>query len=62
METKENPSCLVKEMNIRRLEVEKFCMAMQQLFEPLELGKKTQIVVDYDPSQPVVWFRFFEGK
>ncbi len=55
-------SCLVKEMNIRRLEVEKFCTAMQQLLEPLELGKKTQIVVDYDPGQPVVRFRFYEEK
>ncbi len=62
MEVKEAQSCLVKEMNIRRPEVEKFCMAMQQLFEPLELGKKTKIVVDYDPSQPVVRFRFFEEK
>ena len=52
----------MKEMNIRRLEVEKFCTAMQQLLEPLELGKKTQIVVDYDPGQPVVRFRFFEEK
>ena len=62
METKEIQSCLVKEMSIRRLEVEKFCTAMQQLFEPLDLEKKTQIVVDYDPSQPDVRFRFFEEK
>lgn len=53
---------VVKELSIRRLEVEKFCMAMKQIFEPLELGKKTQIVVNYDPSQPVVQFSFLEEK
>ncbi len=31
---------VVKELSIRRLEVEKFCMAMKQIFEPLELGKR----------------------
>ena len=39
METKEIQSCLLKEMSIRRLEVDKFCTGMQQLFNPLDLEK-----------------------
>ncbi len=51
--------CLVKEMSIQRLEVEKFCVAMKQLVTPLELGKKTRIIAEYDPNLPIVKINFY---
>lgn len=55
----EEKLCLVKEMSIQRLEVEKFCVAIKQLVDPLELGKKTRIIAEYDPKLPTIKIHFY---
>ena len=50
---------LVKKMSIQRLGVEKACVAMQQFLGPLELGKKSKIVVEYDPELPFIIINFY---
>ena len=58
-EVEEEKLSLVKEMSIQRLEVEKFCVAIKQLVDPLELGKKTRIIAEYDPKLPTVKINFY---
>lgn len=50
---------LTKEIHIKRMDVEKLISSIKALVEPLELGKRTRIVVEYDPEKPMVEINFW---
>lgn len=52
---------LFSELGINREFMEKITLAMNHVTKPfdLHLGKKMRIVIDYDPQNPQVKFRFF---
>ncbi|RHR51939.1 hypothetical protein DWX10_16100 [Clostridium sp. AF18-27] len=53
---------ITKEVNISRTDIEKFLIAIQQIALPLEPGKVTQIVAEYDPDSPMVKITFRESE
>lgn len=53
------PGELVKEIHMNTVDFEKGFVAMQQITEPLRLGKKMRVIVDYDPHEEKVKFQYF---
>lgn len=50
-------------ISIRREDVEKFLIAIQQAAQPFGLGKRQRAIVDYDPGCPSVKIQYFtEGE
>ncbi len=59
-EIKENDGLeLQRTTSIRREDVEKFLIAIQQIAKPFELNKRQRAIVDYDPGSPSVKIRYF---
>ncbi len=59
-EIKENHGLeLQRTTSIRREDVEKFLVAIQQITKPFELNKRQRAIVDYDPESPSVKIRYF---
>lgn len=48
-----------KIISMDTLNFEKFFSAMQALTKPLKLGQKKRVIVDYDPQEPKMIFRYF---
>lgn len=51
---------LYKEIHMNTDAFERGLVALQQLSIPLKLGKKTRVVIDYDPQKPSVTFQYFK--
>lgn len=51
---------LYKEIHMNTGDFERGLVALQQLTIPLKLGKKTRVVIDYDPQEPSVTFQYFK--
>ena len=50
----------IKEVHIHREDVEKVFVALQYLVgSPLEVGKATQVIINYDPHRPSVTFEYY---
>lgn len=50
---------LSAEIKIKRSEFEKAIVALQTLTQPIKIGKKTQVTMDYDPQKPTVDIKYF---
>lgn len=50
---------LQRETAVRREDVEKLMVLLQQLAKPFELGKRLRVVADYDPDSLAVKIRYF---
>lgn len=50
---------LQRTISIRREDVEKFLVAIQQITKPFELNKRQRAIVDYDPESPSVKIHYF---
>lgn len=50
---------LQRTISVRREDVEKFLIAIQQIAKPFELNKRQRAIVDYDPESPSVKIRYF---
>ena len=48
-----------KTISIRREDVEKLLVAIQQVTKPFELDKRQRVIVDYDPESPSVKMQYF---
>lgn len=48
-----------KTISMDTVDFEKLFTAMQGLTEPLKLGHKKRVVIDYDPQGPKMVFRYF---
>lgn len=46
-------------ISIRRNDVEKFLVAIQQVAKPFELNKRQRAIIDYDPQSPSVKVQYF---
>lgn len=55
----ESKGSLVKEIHMNTVNFEKCFIAMQQTAEPLKLGKKMRVIIDYDPQKERAEFRYF---
>ncbi len=59
-EIKENSGLeLQRTTSIRREDVEKFLIAVQEIIKPFELNKRQRVIVDYDPESPSVKIHYF---
>lgn len=50
---------LQRTISVRREDVEKFLIAIQQIAKPFELNKRQRAIVDYDPESPSVKIHYF---
>lgn len=59
-EIKENNGFeLQRTTSIRREDVEKFLIAVQQIARFFDLNKRQRVIVDYDPESPSVKIHYF---
>lgn len=59
-QSKENNGLeLQKTISIRREDVEKYLIAIQQITNPFELNKRQRVIADYDPESPSVKIHYF---
>ncbi len=58
--TEEIKGKLVKEIHMNTIDFEKCFTAIQQLVEPLKLGRKMRVIIDYDPQKERAEFRYFK--
>ena len=50
---------LQRTISIRREDVEKFLVAIQQITKAFELNKRQRVIVGYDPESPSVKIHYF---
>lgn len=55
----ETNGSLEKEIHMNTVNFEKCFIAAQQITEPLKLGKKMRVIIDYDPQKERAEFRYF---
>lgn len=51
---------LTKEIHMNTKEFEKGLIALQKLVPPIQLGRKMQVILHYDPQESSVAFKYFK--